>query len=238
MSIIYLILYYIAIKLLQITCDETYYTPIAGSSHHLVSLSSHYSKLNSLVHSCFRAKITSRFPPFFSHNVYFIARRLEIKNGSLQNSKRHSMDNPDRRICVYLRAFVFKVKRERGESSGRSRGPDWREIRPTDKPGAGGRAVRKQTDCIAESFVMRPWYINYSPGPESPLPGAVSTLHLIACTSFFVPSISGAPATDETMPRRVQSTLTTTFSILSYLKSYDVPRRFLFWATLEWITLE
>lgn len=63
---------------------------------------------------------------------------------------------------------AFKIKRERGKQR------EVEKARAKERYGRHAwsrrRPVRKQTDCFAGSFVMRPWHINYFPTGSTPCP--------------------------------------------------------------------
>lgn len=80
---------------------------------------------------------------------------------------------------------AFKIKREKGKQR------EVEKARAKERYGRHAwsrrRPVRKQTDCFAGSFVMRPWHINYFPTGSTPcLPHSPTMLLVFLCFTFFL----------------------------------------------------
>lgn len=80
---------------------------------------------------------------------------------------------------------AFKIKRERGKQR------EVEKARAKERYGRHAwsrrRPVRKQTDCFAGSFVMRPWHINYFPTGSTPcLPHSLPMLLVFLFFTFLL----------------------------------------------------
>ena len=76
----------------------------------------------------------------------------------------------------------FKIKREKRKQ--REVEEAWAKERYGRHAWSRRRPVRKQTDCFAGSFVMRPWHINYFPTGSYP-PPSVPLIPRPCCSYFF-----------------------------------------------------
>lgn len=159
------------------------------------------------------------FPPIrrFRHTFHVTRCRFNeiIRSFSERYSFLFGIGAAEKRACTkgLERSALRRERRERekrGKKLARREGPrvrfkikrEKRKQREVEKARAKERygrhawsrrrPVRKQTDCFAGSFVMRPWHINYFPTGSTPLclPHSPTMLLVFLSFTFFFPPVA------------------------------------------------
>lgn len=135
--------------------------------------------------------MTSGIGNFSERNLSLVGRGFEEKDpkqalGSTETRKGADGEGQRQKELRRRASCAFKIKREKGKQR------EVEKARAKERYGRHAwsrrRPVRKQTDCFAGSFVMRPWHINYfstaSPWPPPHTPR--QSAHIVRVSSFYI----------------------------------------------------